>query len=109
VGPLICGFIVTNLSWRWQKWLAVILTAVNFITILLFVPETRYKREEVAGVGIAICPSNDKIVAADEKNLRQNSDGGGPQQMPKKSWMQELSLWSGVSNTNLAKMFIRYV
>jgi hypothetical protein len=87
----------------------VILTAVNFITVLLFVPETRYKREEVAGVGMAICPSNAKIIATDEKFLRRSSDDEEFRQTPKKSWMQELSLWSGVSDTNLAKMFVRCV
>jgi hypothetical protein len=97
------------MSWRWQKWIAVILTAVNFFTILLFVPETRYKREKVAGVGMATCPSNNKIMALDEKFLKQNSNEGDPPQLPRLSWVKELSLWSGVSNTNLAKMFVRYV
>jgi MFS family permease len=107
LGPLICGFIVTNKSWRWHKWIAVILTAVNFLTIILFVPETRYKRQEVVGVGMAICPSNDKIIAADEKFLGRSSDDEELQQTPKKSWRQELSPWSGVSDTRLATMFVR--
>jgi MFS family permease len=104
LGPLICGFIVTNLSWRWHKWIAVILTAVNFIAIIFFVPETRYNRDEVVGTGIATCPST---MAADEKVYRQSSDNEEDQLTPKKSWMQELSLRSGVADTNLAKMFMR--
>ena len=107
LGPLICGFIVTNLSWRWHKWIAVILTGLNFVTIFLFVPETGYNREEVDRVGVAICPSNDKIVMADEKFLQRVSSGRALRQVPNKTWSQELSLWSGVSRTNLAKMFIR--
>jgi len=107
LGPLICGFIVTNLSWRWHKWIAVLLTALNFLTILLFVPETRYTREEIKGVGVAICPSSDKIVMADEKYLRPKSSNRILHQHAKNTWKQELSLWSGVSDTSLPKMFLR--
>lgn len=107
LGPLICGFIVTNLSWRWHKWIAVIFTGLNFVTIFLFVPETRYNREVVDRVGVAICPSNDKIVMADEKFLQRVSSGRALRQVPNKTWGQELDLWSGVSRTNLAKMFVR--
>jgi MFS family permease len=109
LGPLICGFIVTNLSWRWHKWIAVILTALNFLAILLLVPETRYTREVIKGVGVAICPSSDKIVMADEKYLRPKSSNQILYQHAKNSRRQELSLWSGVSETSLVKMFLRYV
>lgn len=44
LGPLVCGFVITGLSWRWHKWLAVMLTGINFIIMVLFVPETRYRR-----------------------------------------------------------------
>ncbi|KAI4929280.1 uncharacterized protein J4E92_004944 [Alternaria infectoria] len=107
VGPLVCGFIATNLSWRWHKWIAAILTALNFLTILLLVPETRYTREHIKGAGVAICPSNDKIVMADEKHLRPKSSNRILHQEVKNTWRQELSLWSGVSETSLVKLFIR--
>lgn len=37
------------------------------------------------------------------------SDGNGAHQVPKRTWAQELSLWNGVADTNLLKMFIRFV
>ncbi|KAA8614739.1 ProP Permease of the major facilitator superfamily [Pyrenophora tritici-repentis] len=107
IGPLVCGFIVTNLSWRWQKWITVILTAINFIAIILFVPETRYKREEVDGVDDASYPSNERIVLTQEKASQDIIGHGNVQQLPKKTWAQDLSLWSGTSETNIAKIFIR--
>ncbi|KAF1940505.1 MFS general substrate transporter [Clathrospora elynae] len=107
LGPLICGFVITNLSWRWYKWIAVILTGLNFLAILLFVPETRYQREEFNEVGVAICPSREKVIAADEKFLWQDSDDGLRHQVSRKTWRMELSLWSGAPNMNLAKMFVR--
>ena len=28
IGPLICGFVVQSLGWRWHKWIAVIFTGM---------------------------------------------------------------------------------
>lgn len=114
LGPLICGFIVSNLSWRWHKWIAVILTGLNFLTILLFVPETRYQRENSTttdgDVSEAIFSPPEKIVGVDVMPTTEASDDGSEnQQLDKKTWAQELTLWSGVPDTNLLKMFIRYV
>jgi MFS family permease len=109
LGPLICGFIVSNLSWRWHKWIAVILTALNFVCVILFVPETQYQRSESTHEdGVAKAPSHDKVIHADMRSVRRTSDES-VQQVPKKTFVQELSLWSGTSRTNLFKMFIRYV
>ncbi|KAF2436447.1 MFS general substrate transporter [Tothia fuscella] len=44
IGPLICGFVVESIGWRWHKWMAVIFTAINFLAVLFFVPETRFDR-----------------------------------------------------------------
>lgn len=45
IGPLICGFVVESIGWRWHKWMAVIFTGINFVAVLLFVPETQYNRD----------------------------------------------------------------
>lgn len=44
IGPLFCSFVLQGLSWRWHKWITTILTAITFIAVLFFVPETRYYR-----------------------------------------------------------------
>jgi MFS family permease len=109
LGPLICGFIVSNLSWRWHKWIAVILTAINFVCVVLFVPETRYQRSEKRHEeGVDVAPLQDKVIHADMRSVRRTSDES-VQQVPKKTFVQELSLWSDVAQTNLFKMFLRYV
>lgn len=117
LGPLICGFIVTGLSWRWHKWIAVILTAINFLTVLLFVPETRYFRDENQNVvGSTTNSSREEVVKSDEpenKTDEKTADvEGAPVSsvaaVPKKTWLQELSLWSGLApDTNLFIMFVR--
>ncbi|USP82519.1 hypothetical protein yc1106_09793 [Curvularia clavata] len=110
VGPLVCGFIVSNLSWRWQKWISVIFTALNFLTILLFVPETRYRRE-IGRDSVASCTPNDtpneRIAVTDDKSPQGSSTRVSLNQLPKKTWRKNLSLWSGTAETNLAKMFVR--
>ncbi len=117
LGPLVCGFVITGLSWRWHKWIAVILTGLNFLTVLLFVPETRYYREggvEVGdGMGRDVVEGVDPdanpdkaapVVGESEEEAAQDSR----QTLPKKTWAQELSLWSGVApDTNLVKIFVR--
>ncbi|KAK4144428.1 protein HOL1 [Dichotomopilus funicola] len=120
LGPLVCGFVITGLSWRWHKWIAVMLTAVNFITVLLFVPETRYYRDELGGMGAQ--KRKDANWVSSSENTDGNATEGNPgtggdtdgellnaqTAVPKKSWAQELSLWSGVApDTNLVKMFVR--
>ncbi|KAK4555268.1 hypothetical protein LTR86_007564 [Recurvomyces mirabilis] len=124
IGPLICGFVITSLSWRWHKWMAFIFTAVNWIVVLLFVPETRYDRSYLETAPPA-SSSSDSVQAAstDEENAmgapaekvvssKSKDMSAHPahhvDQIPKKTWRQELSLWSGVpKDTNLLTMFIR--
>jgi MFS family permease len=110
LGPLICGFIVSNLSWRWHKWIAVILTALNFLSVVFFVPETRYQRSDFTDSKKIddTSPLKDDLVNADLKTTRCVSEDSH-QQVPRKTYAQELSLWSGIPSTNLFKMFIRYV
>jgi MFS family permease len=119
LGPLVCGFVITGLSWRWHKWIAVILTGINFITVLLFVPETRYYRDEeqstigqepeavssssaenVGGSGVPEKPAGEAAESEEAPN--------SPSTVPKKTWIQDLSLWSGVApDTNLFRMAVR--
>ncbi|KAF2192660.1 MFS general substrate transporter [Zopfia rhizophila CBS 207.26] len=115
LGPLICGFVVQSLGWRWHKWIAVIFTAINFLAVLLFVPETRYHRDsKVTGLDANNSASAseegvdvEKIASSGVREVAGPSSGRAAQ-VPKKTFVQELSLWSGVpSDTNLFKMFIR--
>ncbi|KAK3300588.1 major facilitator superfamily domain-containing protein [Chaetomium fimeti] len=120
LGPLVCGFVITGLSWRWHKWIAVIFTAINFLTVLLFVPETRYYRDggrDGTGQPRAVLSSTETVSARDgeaAKGSKADADGkkeeahAAPTTVPKKTWLQEISLWSGTApDTNLAKMFVR--
>lgn len=126
IGPLVCGFVITGTSWRWHKWIAFILTMINWIVCVLFVPETRYDRSKVtsgtaspgstsqpdlesAGEGETVTEDNGAKmtrVATAEKTF--NHPAYRQDHISKKTWKQELSLWSGVpKDTSLFKLFIR--
>ncbi len=44
VGPIIAGYITADRSWRWFFKLCAILTGFNFVTCVLFLPETSFRR-----------------------------------------------------------------
>lgn len=113
IGPLICGFVVESLGWRWHKWMAVIFTAINFIAVVLFVPETRYDRNISESLATEHAPAPLKSTSEDDLDVKKAptesaKEVAGLEQIPKKSFRQELSLWSGTpSDTNLLEMFVR--
>lgn len=112
IGPLICGFLVTGLSWRWHKWIAFILTFINFLVVLFFCPETRYARSGVriisATEGVSESSSSDDVTHVDKEATANESEVDEANQIPKKTFVQNLSLWSGTpKDTNLFKLFIR--
>ncbi|KAK4495099.1 hypothetical protein PRZ48_013426 [Zasmidium cellare] len=131
IGPLICGFVVTGSSWRVQKWVAFGLVALNFLLVVLFVPETRYDRTELmkspASSTRSLSLDSESTPTKSEEPTAINDEtdiekaNASPVikavhpahrepavDIPKKTFLQELSLWSGLpKNTNLLKLFIR--
>ena len=97
---------------------------LNFIVVVLFFPETRYYRSGVRTIAPDEGPASSdtrsealsdiEIARKDSEKSHglaasEISDRSGAQEMiPKKSWRQELTLWSGVpKDTSLLKLFIR--
>lgn len=136
VGPLICGFVITGTSWRVQKWHAFGLVAINFLLVLFFVPETRYDRTELMqsdgsstrtmSLESESCQTKGEAqpnttAANSNSDLDLEKANSSPVikavhpahrapvvEIPKKTFMQEMSLWSGLpKDTNLLKLFLR--
>jgi MFS family permease len=118
VGPLLCGFITSGVGWRWHKWLAFILTAVNFLAVVFLCPETRYDRSHMETLPVSSSASSSSIEkASDEEEAAGQKTTGShdtelqghhrPQVQPK-TYVQQLSLWTGVSkDTSLLRLFLR--
>lgn len=106
--------------------MATIFVGVNFLCVLFFVPETRYNRDFSAaldsGNTTAELASGDYFPQSyEEKDLASSPaatevtpsprmgspTGNSGRQVPKKTFFQNLSLYSGVPKTNVVKMFFR--
>ncbi|KAK3672333.1 hypothetical protein LTR78_007873 [Recurvomyces mirabilis] len=117
IGPLVCGFIVTSLSWRWHKWIAFILTAINWTIVLLLCPETRYTRPESEQSSAALSQTEQYNTNQLTDQFNQEKQVGVHQaaveearvgETTKKSWIQEMSLWSGIpKGSNIVLLFLR--
>jgi hypothetical protein len=104
---------------------AAIFVGVNFLCVVFFVPETRYDRDYSSALdtqtSAAELASGDYYNNSGEKGLSSSptatevspsprvatptSNNG--RQIPKKTFVQQLSLYSGMPKTNIGKMFIR--
>ncbi|KEF51967.1 uncharacterized protein A1O9_11957 [Exophiala aquamarina CBS 119918] len=118
MGPLITGFIVQGESnatspcvgWRWASWVSAILGGINFLGIVLFVPESRYTRSIDA---VDLNNQSSRLDEHSEKpsgeQLVQQISAIGPEILigDKKTWIQEMNPWSGTSNKGIINHFIR--
>lgn len=123
IGPLICGFIVSEYSWRWHKWLTFMLTMINFLAVVCLVPETTYVRyhqhQDGSEPGTSRGPTPASIGRSDaEKGIRAGTARGARSplantdenrlSLPQKSWVEEISVWPIVSgDTPLWKLAFR--
>lgn len=108
IGPLICGFVVQGLGWRWHKWMAAIFVGVNWLMVIFFVPETRYFRDNNLEAAIPSGTETPSDQSSDLEKKRDYSPEATTNEVPKKTFIQELSLWSGVDkNNSLLILFIR--
>lgn len=81
--------------------------------MVLFVPETRYDRSSLESetpststsserVGSGSDNETEKIASGHTRETREDSAS-----QVNKSYFQQLSLWSGVADTNIVKLFLR--
>jgi hypothetical protein len=93
-------------GWRWFCWLCAIIAGLNFAAICLFVPETRFNRDAVQPPSVL----SDKTVDHGIKSSAQKVEIADPSDAltgQKKTYLQELSLWSGVSSESFFSHFLR--
>ncbi|KAL4811665.1 major facilitator superfamily domain-containing protein [Aspergillus spinulosporus] len=58
IGPIISGNIAQSFGWRSFFWLSLAMSAFNFITLLVFFPETRFHRNHINTPAHSIQPSS---------------------------------------------------
>lgn len=45
IAPIISGYVIVNLGWRWSFWLLVITFGLSLALVVFFLPETMYQRQ----------------------------------------------------------------
>ncbi|KAL1895032.1 hypothetical protein Sste5346_005452 [Sporothrix stenoceras] len=106
VGPLISGFTVTAIGWRWFLWISMILSGITFVAVIFLVPETRFERQYDEGIaGVDRDEGESKSAALD---VEQVSATGNALLPVRKSYWQQLALWSGIpKDTSFFAIFLR--
>ncbi|PBP28149.1 hypothetical protein BUE80_DR001050 [Diplocarpon rosae] len=75
IGPMIAGYLITDKGWRWFFILCAILIAVNLVLILLFLPETNYRRVFFEGETARDADKQaDEMVESVEKGVGSTTD-----------------------------------
>lgn len=117
--PLISGFVIDGAGWRWFCWLCAILSGINFLAIFFFVEETRFDRsttpltvqnshavQEKSSPGL-------QMEQLEKPELSTTEEASPPAVSDseltgvKKTYIQGLSLWSGVSEISFFSHFMR--
>jgi len=127
VGPLCGGFLIENLGWQWQKWVSVILLCVNMLLFVFFFPETRFYRDTALQRETTVVKTETQSSEAETKavpgaaDIKSNESGsdhhpesnefGQENGRPigaRKSYLSELSLWSGINTqTSYISLILR--
>ncbi|KAJ9606384.1 hypothetical protein H2200_009345 [Cladophialophora chaetospira] len=111
LGPLITGFIVQDVGWRWASWVSAIFGGINFIGIVLFFPESRFSRtiDAVAfPLPRRISNGNTEKHPGDHEMIEQvDTTDADTLVGVKKTWLQEMNPWSGTTNHGILNHFIR--
>ncbi|KAI0370107.1 MFS general substrate transporter [Pilatotrama ljubarskyi] len=106
LGPLICSYVIQNLSWEFGFWFVSIPLGMTVIMVFFFVPETTFKREDV------MQPL--KRQSSDQGSLEKSmvtsdveSEGDSSQRLAP-SYVSQLKLGNGTfTNESLWKIFLR--
>ena len=128
LGPLIAGFLTSGMNsykdftsitkcipgvgWQYFLWLSTALTGFNFLTVILFVPETRFVRDidcSMVGVENMIAESSkEQAVPVQIERAHPQTRSAEATTGVRRTWAQQLNPWSGVDNTtSFIELFLR--
>ncbi|EXK36905.1 hypothetical protein FOXG_09019 [Fusarium oxysporum f. sp. lycopersici 4287] len=51
IAPVISGYLIVDMGWRWAFWFLAVAFAVGLIMVVFFLPETKWDRDEVISGG----------------------------------------------------------
>lgn len=114
IGPLVSAFIIQTLSMRWAFFIIAISIFINQITLIFFMPETKFTgiRPQIMGEQITNQPEEvQPDVKTEVDQIERSSDGNDstPEfNIQQKSYWKSLAFCPGVDhNVSLKKTFLR--
>ena len=99
-----------GVGWRWFAWLSAIITGLNFAAIFFVVPESRFTRIPVEATNsdpIEVFVDGDKGVATAMMEQLPTDQLQARTSGEKKTFLQNLSLWSGTTKESYFSHFLR--
>ncbi|KAI5925140.1 major facilitator superfamily domain-containing protein [Camillea tinctor] len=111
-GALIAGYIIEDQGWQWTLIWCAILFGILLPLVILFVPETAYKRQSQEQRLLMAVAADSKSENLEKKSAveeqRENGSESGAQVEKKEPWVRSLRLFTGTyTSTPLWKIFLR--
>ncbi|OQO00071.1 hypothetical protein B0A48_14274 [Cryoendolithus antarcticus] len=106
LGPLIAGYISSNVGWRWIGWTSTIICGITLLVFIFTLEETAFERDNILS-GHLISPANPSLTEEGEKqafNAAQGSpENGYPDELPgatdpKKPYWKSIALVTPAPN-----------
>ncbi|TFK80890.1 MFS general substrate transporter [Polyporus arcularius HHB13444] len=108
LGPLICSYVIQNLSWEFGFWFVSIPLGMMVIMVFFFVPETTFNRQEAKRLSKKRLSDRSRVEKSDgsEVELDVESIGGCSSTPP--SYISQLKIWHGsLTDESIFKLFLR--
>ncbi|KAJ3476205.1 hypothetical protein NLI96_g11318 [Meripilus lineatus] len=111
LGPLVCSYVIENLSWQWGFWIVSIPLGISVLLVFFLVPETTFHRLPAT---IADDKSSEQAEKASDAEKSPTSIGEAPAydssvtQPQRPSYRSELKIWNGsFSKQSFWRIFLR--
>jgi hypothetical protein len=99
--------VVVGAGWRWFAWLCAIISGLNFLAIFLFVHETRFNRMVDQSGAVREVSDSEKDLPQTIEQKQSPSVSTSEVVGGKKTFLENLNLWSGTSNESYFSHFLR--
>ncbi|KII93279.1 hypothetical protein PLICRDRAFT_385585 [Plicaturopsis crispa FD-325 SS-3] len=118
-GPLICGYVIQNLSWQMGFWFVSIALGMAVLMVFFLVPETTYDRTRIPQARAEVLVgekdrnhmAKDDVKQSDEQlsNVSDAELGSDATFPPAPSYASQLKIWNArpINDTNIARIFLR--
>ena len=117
MGPLVSAYIIQSISVRWAFFIVAISIFINQITLIFFMPETKFTGRRPAILGPDVDDGQGEWAHSDSPEKAKSDHQEEPvgsvsrneaESIPKKSYLSSLAFCAGVDHTvSLPKTFLR--